>query len=91
MNTLVEGHAKHDAAIRDLIVVSRTLVESTQRLQLSQEQTIAEIRALAAEAREERKATAEAISELRDAQKATGEKLHILIETVDRIIRNQGK
>jgi hypothetical protein len=47
------------AAIRDLIVVSRTTLNS--------------------------------ILELRESQKATDEKLHILIETVDRVIRNQQK
>jgi chromosome segregation ATPase len=47
------------AAIRDLIIVSRTTLNS--------------------------------IMELRESQKATDEKLHILIETVDRIIRNQQK
>ena len=30
-----------------------------------------------------------AIDDLREAQKSTDEKLHILIETVERIIRNQ--
>ena len=45
------------AAIRDLIIVSRTTLNS--------------------------------IMELRESQKATDEKLHILIETIDRIIRNQ--
>ena len=48
---------KHDGAIRDLIVVSRTLLDSHQ-------QTIAEMR------------------ELRES-------LHILIDTVDRIIRKR--
>jgi hypothetical protein len=66
---------KHNAAIRDLIVVSRTLVDS-------QKETTVQIQALASEMRQSREAQ-------REAQQATGEKLHILIETVDRIIRNQ--
>jgi hypothetical protein len=49
------------AAIRDLIVVSRTALDS-----------IVEMRV-----------------EMRESQRVTGEKLHILIETVDRIIRSQ--
>ena len=55
---------KQNAGIRDLIVVSRALLEF-------QKQTTTEI------------------NKLREAQQATDEKLHILIATVDRIIRNQ--
>ena len=56
----------HNAAIRDLIVVSRTVLESTKQL------------------------TAR-IDALSKNQQTTDEKLHILIDTVDRVIRNQGK
>jgi hypothetical protein len=62
---------KHNAAIRDLIAISRTLIDS-HKLTASE---ISQLR--------------ESIAELRDRQEATGEKLHILIETVDRIIRNK--
>jgi hypothetical protein len=55
---------KHNAAIRDLVVVSRTLLDSHERIEAE-------------------------IDKLREAQLATDEKLHILIETVDRIIRNK--
>ena len=55
---------KHNAAIRDLIVISRTLLNSHERIEAE-------------------------IDKLREAQLATDEKLHILIETVDRIIRNK--
>jgi len=55
---------KHNAAIRDLVVISRTLIDSHQRIEAE-------------------------IDKLREAQLATDEKLHILIETVDRIIRNK--
>jgi hypothetical protein len=68
---------KHNAAIRDLIVVSRTILES-------QKETTVQIQALATEMGQLREAQ-------REAQQATDEKLHILIETVDRIIRNQQK
>jgi hypothetical protein len=57
---------KHNAAIRDLIVLSRFSLEETRKTQAS-------------------------IAELREAQKITEEKLHILVDTVDRIIRNSGK
>ncbi len=66
---------KNNAAIRDLIVVSRTLVDS-------QKETTVQIQALASETRELREAQ-------REAQQETKEKLHILLGTVDRIIRNQ--
>ena len=64
---------KHNTAIRDLIVVSRTILQSTQQLDEAHKRLSADI------------------DRLREAQRTTDEKLHILIETVDRIIRNQGK
>ena len=57
LNRLETIADKHNAAIRDLIVVGRTCLDS--------------------------------IKELRDAQATTDEKLNILIETVDRIIRHR--
>ena len=64
---------KHNTAIRDLIAISRTLIDS-HKLTASE---ISQLR--------------ESIAELRDRQEATDEKLHILIETVDRIIRKLNK
>jgi hypothetical protein len=52
------------AAIRDLIIVSRTLVDSQKSNQAQ-------------------------IQQMLDAQRGTDEKLHALIETVDRIIRDR--
>ncbi len=54
---MTELQARDESAIRDLIGVSRTVLN--------------------------------AIDDLREAQKSTDEKLHIFIETVDRLIRNQ--
>jgi chromosome segregation ATPase len=68
---------KHTAAIQDLIVISRTLLDSHQ-------QTGEQIDKL-------RHAIAEMGDKMREAQQATDEKLHILIETVDRIIRQMNK
>jgi hypothetical protein len=62
---------KNSAAIRDLIVVSRTLVDS-------QKETTVQIQALATK-----------MDQLQEAQQPTNEKLHALIDTVDRIIRQQ--
>jgi len=62
---------KQNAGIRDLIVVSRTVLTSIQELREDHKQVIADIK------------------ELRDAQAATDEKLNILIDTVDRIVRHR--
>ena len=90
--TVIENQAKHDAGIRDLIAVSRTVVDS-------QKQTTAQINALTSDLsqlrgaiddlREGQKELQEGQKELREAQKATEDKLHALIETVDRIIRQK--
>ena len=76
-NAVIEKHNaeidKHNMAIRDLIAISRTLIDS-HKLTASE---ISQLR--------------ESIAELRDRQEATDEKLHILIETVDRIIRKLNK
>ena len=53
---------KHNGAIRDLILVSRTILAQSENVVLS-------------------------IKELREAHATTDEKLNILIENVDRIIR----
>jgi hypothetical protein len=55
---------KQNAGIRDLVLVSRTLLDSQKEV------------------------TAQ-IEKLREAQETTDEKLHALIDTVDRIIRQQ--
>ena len=61
---------KQNAGIRDLVLVSRTLLDSQKEVT----KQIQEFR--------------EAQRELTEKQKTTEEKLHALIETVDRIIRN---
>ena len=92
LNTVAEYQARHaetlarhdaeiekqNAGIRDLIVVSRTVLDS-------QKETTIQIQALTSEMRQLRAG----VDQLREAQQATDEKFHILIETVDRIIRNQ--
>jgi chromosome segregation ATPase len=66
----IEAHSaaieKQNAGIRDLLAVSRTLVDAQMK-------------------------TTAHIDELRDAQKSTEDKLHALIETVDRLIRSRQK
>ena len=64
-------------SIRDLIVVSRTILTTTENLVASQKEVTEQIKEL-------RKAQAE-------AQAATDDKLNILIDIVDRIIRQLGR
>ena len=68
---------KYNAAIRDLVIVSRALVDS-------QTQTSAQIKEL----REAQKDTNAEIKELREAQSDTDVKLKALIDTVDKIVRH---
>jgi hypothetical protein len=82
--SLTEIQAKHEGAIRDLIVVSRTLVDS-------QKETTVQIQSLASEMSQLRAGVDQMREAQQEAQQATDEKLHILIETVDRIIRSQQK
>jgi hypothetical protein len=75
---------KNTAGIRDLIVVARTCLDSIQELrdvQREDHQLLLE---------NHQRVMAE-IDKLREAQAATDEKLNILIDTVDRIIRRNGK
>jgi hypothetical protein len=82
LQSLTENQARHDAAIRDLILVSRTFLES-------QKETAAQIQELRQEFRQELRQTQQAQQALFEQQRSTEEKLHALIDTVDRIIRNQ--
>jgi hypothetical protein len=64
---------KHNEAIRGLIVVARTCLDSIKDL------------------REDGKRVSEGIDKMREAQSITDEKLNILIDTVDRIIRRENR
>jgi|RhiMetdeSRZDD1v2_1073273.scaffolds.fasta_scaffold1430866_1 predicted secreted protein len=66
---------KNTSAVRDLIVVARTCLDSIQHLREFQQKDHEE--------------WAARMNELREAQAATDEKLNILIDTVDRIIRHR--
>jgi hypothetical protein len=68
---------KNTNGIRDLIVVSRTILTTTEKVMTSLEASQKEV--------------TKQIQELRKAQAETDEKLNILIDTVDRIIRGLGK
>jgi transketolase len=66
---------KQNAGIRDLIVVSRTILNSIQEFKEVQ--------------RRDHDEWSAQMKALRDAQAVTDEKLNILIDTVDRIIRRR--
>ena len=77
--TQIDKHSevidKHNEAIRSLIIVGRTCLDS-----------IKEDREIY---RKDHERMMAGIDKLREAQTATDEKLHILIDTVDRIIRHR--
>src|SRR6516225_8992830 len=90
--TVIENQAKHDAGIRDLIAVSRTVVDSQKQSPTkidARTSKISELRGAIDDLRQGQKDLQEVQKEFREAQKATEDKLHALIETVDRIIRQK--
>jgi hypothetical protein len=80
----IESHTaaieKTNAGIRDLGVVSRTLVDALQKSKAQLDVVTYDIERLS-----------RTHNELREMQKVTEDKLHALIETLDRIIRSQQK
>ena len=78
IEALIEAQAQHNEGIRDLIVVSRAFLDS-------QKEVTTQIDKL----RESQSATDAKLRALADQHKETEEKLHTLIDTVDRIIRSQ--
>jgi hypothetical protein len=85
LETLTENHLRHDAAIRDLIVVSRTTLNAIGELREGHKELQETSRILQVSIQK----LHESQIELQESQKATEDKLHVLIETVDRIIRNR--
>jgi flagellar biosynthesis chaperone FliJ len=66
---------KQNAGIRDLVVVSRAVLSSIQEIREVQ--------------RKDHEEWSTQMKELRDTQAATDQKLNILIDTVDRIVRRR--
>jgi hypothetical protein len=92
LETLTENQLRHDAAIRDLIVVSRTTLNAIGELREGQkglQETTRILQESMQKMQESQQKLQESQVELQESQKATEDKLHILIETVDRIIRNR--
>jgi predicted metal-binding protein len=77
LSKIVASADKQNEAIRGLIAVGRTCLDSIQELREVQ--------------REDHKQLVGEIREMREAQSTTDEKLNILIDTVDRIIGRGNK
>ena len=84
IQALIETQARHEAGIRDLIVVSRTLVDSHKETTIH----IQELRGTVQELRGTVQELRGTVQELTNAQRATDTKLNTLIETVDQLSRN---
>jgi ABC-type transporter Mla subunit MlaD len=97
LQAITENQARHESAIRDLIMVSRTLLDSQKETSTQIQGITGQIQGVTGqmqgmtdqfqELRDAQMRTDAEIRELRDAQKHTDEKLNALIETVDRIIK----
>ena len=74
---------KHQFAIRDLILVSRTTLSAVEEIRGSVQDLTGSLQDLTGSVQE----LTDSVQGLREAQGATDEKLNILIETIERIIR----
>ena len=81
---------KHESAIRDLIVVSRTTLTAVEVIRGSMHDLTGSVQQLTGSVQQLKGSVQQLsgfVQELREAQGATDEKLNILIETIERIIR----
>ena len=81
---------KHQFAIRDLILVSRTTLTAVEEIRGSLQEltgTVQELTGTTQELAGTVQELTDSVQGLREAQGATDEKLNILIETIERIIR----
>ena len=79
LRTITEIQAKHESAIRDLVVVSRTFLDS-------QKETTKQMQELR---QAQQQAQQQTDREWREAQRRMDEKLNALIDIVDQIIRKR--
>ena len=86
IQALTDVQAKHDDGIRNLIVVSRTLLDA----QIRTDAQIARSLDMIQELSEAQKHTDEKLSALIDTVHGHEGKIDALIDTVDRIIRRNG-
>src|SRR5262245_15935467 len=98
--TVEERFEKIEAGIRDLIIVSRTVLTSVQGLSGSVNgltgsvgelrESVGELSESVGELRDAQKHTDEMLNALMQAQAETEHKVARLVETVDRLIRYRG-
>lgn len=81
---LSESQTRNEAAIRDLIIVSRTVLDQIKGLHQEDEKLREEDEKL-------REAQRIADEKWREAQRLTDEKLNALIEILDRMIRDRNR
>jgi hypothetical protein len=79
LNRIENNIDKQNEAIRSLIVVARTVLDSIRE---TRENHDADYKRLSTKIEE-------MVAEMRESQAGTDEKLNILVETVDRIIRRE--
>ena len=96
LQTVTENQARQDSAIRDLILVSRTLVDSQVQMQVEMQQMATQLgnrlQQLSQKVEELAETQKRNYQELTESAAQTNEKLNALIDVVDRIIRReQGK
>ena len=92
VHALTEIQARHEvmlekqnSGIRDLILVTRTVLDSQREVTGQIQGIVGQIQGL----HDAQMRTDAEIRELREAQKHTDEKLNALIDIVDRVIRNR--
>ena len=91
--TVEERFEKIEAGIRDLIVVSRTVLTSIEGLNGSVgglTTSVSELRESVGKLRDGQKHTDEMLNALMQAQTETEHKVARLVETVDKLIRYRG-
>jgi hypothetical protein len=93
LEVVTENLARHEAAIRDLIVVSRTLLDSQKELQETHQRDHEAwretIRDVARQIAESRREVDDKLKALTGQTAETDKRLNALIEIVDEIIRRR--
>jgi hypothetical protein len=81
---------KQNTGIQGLIVASRQLITHGENLQASVQDMLASAQEQHASIEQLRILQQSMMEEMRELSKATDEKLNILVDTVDKIIRHKG-
>jgi soluble cytochrome b562 len=90
LGVLAEHQARHAEEISELRAMQKVMTLAIAKSAEIQQASSRKIDEGMKESREGMKELREGIKELREAQRITEEKLHALIDTVDRIVRDRG-